>query len=102
MALDFVLLSKDGKPQSGVPLDMNSHLELVQMVKSLGLPLSLRFADYYSDATIMNAELTELSREIARLEALPCSSALKAFFARLMELVEVAVKSHSDLHIISD
>lgn len=57
MALDISIVDAEERPIESVAVDPQLHVRLMAVARHMDLPLLLRFADYYGEASI---ELTEL------------------------------------------
>jgi len=102
MALDFAVLTEDGKSADFVSLEMEQHDELMNLAERLKLAKLLRFEDYFEDVDVRVAELAELSEELNILGKSSPPPEIAEFALDLRALIALAVSRGQPLSAVPD
>ena len=103
MSLDVVILDKSsGTPLKQVNLSLQMHSILCKNLVDRNFKLLSRFSEYYKDGHFVLNELPSLKNEIQTLLSDSDNKDLKTFLKDLLKLLEFALISQNELHLISD
>ena len=94
MPLDVGMLLDDDTIESAIPVGVGVHARLIGLAQNVSVPLTMRMADYYSDAEIACAELSDWDREIQILiDGVPSADA--ELLALLRELGDLCLRART-------
>ena len=103
MALDIVILAEIGEPEITVPIRVNEHARLLEIVDDATLPLLSRLRDYYEDVEYEPPELESLAAELDFVaERELTDDELARLVAELMNLVTSAKRMSRKVVAIAD
>ena len=103
MSLDIILLRQDRVPEFILPLDVDSHCQIVELIRNQTQSLLHRMNDYYADAAFSIEELHSLGKDLDWV--IICASGdkeFKNFLARFKLLVDTAIKEQKRIEVIAD
>jgi hypothetical protein len=102
MALDFAVLTEDGKSADFVSLEMEQHDELMNLAERLKLSKLLCFEDYFEEVDLRVSELGELSEELSILSKSAPPQEIAKFAHDLRALIALAVNRRQPLSAVPD
>ncbi len=110
MALDFAIQDDAGHPKHIVPIDWDTHDDIVEYATAFGpYALVLRMTDYFQNVrydpeeveTLLN-ELVQLDRTIASKPKLPVHPNLLSTLRKMHDLCRQAIREGRRIIVIAD
>ena len=103
MALDLVVLGKNGEPEVTASIGVEAHARLVRLTDELALTQLARIRDYYGDVEFTEAELGPLGADVAAASQAAFSDAeVAGFLKALRDVVSIAAGRRASVLAVAD
>jgi hypothetical protein len=104
MALDFCLITKEGRPMESTPVGPERHEEFFAVAGGTGkTPLLMRMSDYHRDVVYDPTEIKRLAAELKLVIGLnDCPESVAETAMLMLSVCEIADSEGARIEAISD